>query len=105
MLEKDNVIPFIARGSFVGVSHIEESSCISRAEAKINCSSARLLRLYKDMDQMALPPTVACQFKQRIIELLVTARRIHSVFRSLESIDAAGEDASSRTTRSPQPTA
>lgn len=92
MLEGDNVIPFIARGSLVRVSHIEKPSSISRAEAKMNCSSARLLRLYRDMDQMALPEMVACQFKQRIFELLVTARRISSAFRSLESIDAAGDE-------------
>ena len=92
MLERDNVLPFIARGSLVRVSHIEEPSCISQAEAKMNCSSARLLRLYRDLDQMALPQAAACQFKQRIFELLITARQIRSMFRSLESIDAAGNE-------------
>ncbi|SEN59173.1 hypothetical protein [Bradyrhizobium sp. OK095] len=90
MIETDNVIPFVPRTPSGYVASVEASADVAEAKAKVDASSAMLIRLYAQLDQIALPESLAEQFKDKVVELLIGGRKLRSVLHELECPGAAG---------------
>jgi hypothetical protein len=59
MIETDNVIPFVPRTPSGYVASVEASADVAEAKAKVDASSAMLIRLYAQLIEVVFAPVVA----------------------------------------------